>query len=258
VSARATTPPGDEHRPWPRPAGPWVMRQTWHDLLFAHWPVPAAKLRAALSPDPATGLALDTFDGAAWVGVVPFRMSGVRPRGLPPLPRLSAFPELNVRTYVTLGDRPGVWFFSLDAGNALAVRIARRWFHLPYFAARMACEGEGGGLRYASERAHAGAPPARFLARYAPAGAVAPSRPGTLEHWLTERYCLYAYDARAGRLLRGEIHHARWPLQPAEAEIEACAMTAGHGFELPDAAPLLHFARRLDVIVWSPYAVGAP
>src|SRR6266704_6531932 len=115
------------HRPWPLPVGPWVMAQRWHDLLFAHWPVPAGELQH-LIPTPLT---IDTFDGQAWLAVVPFRMSGVRLRGTPAVPWLSAFPELNVRTYVKCEGRPGVWFFSLDAGNPLAVAIARAWFHLP-------------------------------------------------------------------------------------------------------------------------------
>src|SRR3977135_4252914 len=123
------------HRPWPLPAGPWVMAQIWHDLLFAHWPVDAALLR----PWVRRSCTATTSGGQAWLAVVPFRMTGVRRRGTPPLPWLSAFPELNVRTYVTYGGKPGVWFFSLDAGNSLAVSIARAWFHLPYFLARMLC-----------------------------------------------------------------------------------------------------------------------
>jgi uncharacterized protein YqjF (DUF2071 family) len=123
------------HRPWPLPMGSWVMAQTWHDLLFAHWPVDTQRLRT-LIPEP---LEIDQFDGQAWLAVVPFRMSGIRLRWTPAVPWLSAFPELNVRTYVKSGGRPGVWFFSLDAGNALALAIARAWFHLPYYRARMCC-----------------------------------------------------------------------------------------------------------------------
>ncbi len=239
------------HRPWPLPPGPWVMAQNWHDLLFAHWPVDAQALRPHI-PD---SLQIDTFEGQAWIGVVPFRMSGVRPRLTPALPWLSAFPELNVRTYVMAGDKPGVWFFSLEAANPVAVEVARRWFHLPYFYAEMALPERGGWIRYKSHRIHRGAPPAEFVGRYRPAGAVELSRRGTLAHWLTERYCLYALDGR-GRLGRGEIHHARWPLQPAEAEIEVNTMTQPHGIALPDIPPLLHFARRLDVVVWPLRAVN--
>jgi uncharacterized protein YqjF (DUF2071 family) len=238
-----------EHRPWPLPPRPWIMAQSWHDLLFAHWRVDAAALGALLPP----GLALDTFAGEAWVGVVPFRMSGIRLRGLPAVPGTSAFPELNVRTYVTDGEHPGVWFFSLDAAHALAVRVARRWFHLPYFDARMRCDADGAGIDYASERTHRGAPPAALRARYRPTGEVSRASPGSLERWLTERYCLYARSPRG--LLRGEIHHAPWPLQPAAAEIETNTMAAAVGIPLPDEPPLLHFARRIDVVCWAPVRV---
>ena len=118
------------HRPWPRPAGPWVMAQSWHDLLFAHWPVDSERVRP-LVPD---RLEIDSFDGQAWLAVVPFRMTGVRLCGTPAVPWLSAFPELNVRTYVKYGGKPGVWFFSLDAGNPLAVVIARAWFSPALFS----------------------------------------------------------------------------------------------------------------------------
>src|SRR5262245_23161746 len=128
------TPPSDE-RSWPRPSPPWAMAMRWHDLLFLHWPIAAAELRPRI-PAP---LAIDEHSGSAWIGVVPFRMTNVRPRGVPGLPWLSAFPELNVRTYVTHGGKPGVWFFSLDAAQRLAVIAARRRFHLPYFHARMTC-----------------------------------------------------------------------------------------------------------------------
>ena len=129
------------HRPYPPPNASHVMHQTWHDLLFMHWRVPAESLRQHLP----TALSLDTFDDSAWIGIVPFRMSDVRPRFLPALPWLSAFPELNVRTYVTLDGRPGVWFFSLDAGNPLAVWIARAWFKLPYFTADITSSTRGRG-----------------------------------------------------------------------------------------------------------------
>jgi uncharacterized protein YqjF (DUF2071 family) len=228
------------------------MVQSWHDLLFAHWPVPAEALRPKLP----AALTLDTFEGRAFVGVVPFRMSGVRLRWLPPLPGASAFPELNVRTYVIHEERPGVYFFSLDAASGLAVAVARTWFHLPYFRARMSCAAQDGGIRYASARTHRGAPAAALRARYRPLGDAAPAAPGTLAQWLTERYCLYSVDGR-GRAWRGEIHHAPWPLQPAEAEFESNRMAEPLGLTL-SGAPLLHFARRLDVVAWPPQRVATP
>jgi uncharacterized protein YqjF (DUF2071 family) len=234
-------------RDWYR--GPWIMAQRWHDLLFAHWPIAVDVLRPLI---PST-LDIDTVDGQAWIGVVPFHMSGVRPRALLPVQGLSAFPELNVRTYVRPRDRrwgrPGVWFFSLDAANQIAVAIARRFFHLPYVHARMSLVSTRDTILYASERIHRDTPKATFRGSYAPAGDVAFARPGSLEDWLTNRYCLYTQDRRA-RLLRCDINHAPWPLQPAEAQIEINTMTAPYGIDLPAQVPLLHFSKRLDVVVW--------
>ena len=130
---RSMKPISDEHRPWPVPARRWDMTMTWHSLAFLHWPVAAESLQASI-PEP---LVLDTFAGQAWLGVVPFGMSNVRPRWAPPLPGVSRFPEINVRTYVTHDGKPGVWFYSLDATNWLAVRGARALFHLPYYDARI-------------------------------------------------------------------------------------------------------------------------
>ena len=201
-------------------------------------------MRQAVPPQ----LPLDLYAGQAWIAVVPFRMSAVRPRFVPPLPWLSAFPELNVRTYVTLNNKPGVYFFSLDAANPLAVQIARATFNLPYFNAQMSLQ-ETDWVAYASRRAPAQAPGAEFKGRYRPVSAPYESQKGTLENWLTERYCLYSLD-RSGRVYRGEIQHLPWPLQKAEAEIQLNTMTLPPGLPLPAQPPLLHFVRRLDVVVW--------
>ncbi|MGE3539378.1 MAG: YqjF family protein [Candidatus Tectimicrobiota bacterium] len=242
--------PDTAHRPWPLPRRPWLLAMQWHDLLFMHWPVAPGVLRPLLPPT----VALDTWDGSAWLGITPLRMAGVRPRWLPPLPWLSAFPELNVRTYVTAQGKPGVWFLSLDAGNPLAVRGARAVFHLPYYDATMTVEWEGSAVRYRSKRTHRGAPSAAFIGRYQPCGPVAYAAVGSLAYWLTERYCLYASD-RHGQLWRGDIHHARWPLQPAEADIVQNTLAEPLRLRLPADAPLLHFARRLDVVGWMLEAV---
>jgi uncharacterized protein len=235
------------HRPWPLPPGSWIMAQRWHDLLFAHWPVDARALRALLPRQ----LNIDTFKGQAWVAVVPFRMSGVHLRGMPAVPRLSKFPELNVRTYVVAQGKPGVWFFSLDAGNRAAVAIARAWFHLPYFRARMSSEERDNTIHYRSERTHRGAPAACLEGRYRPAGEAFSPQPGTLEHFLTERYCLYSSDSR-GALIRGEIHHPSWSLQVAEAQFSRNTMAEAAGISLPASKPLMHFARGQNVFVWQP------
>lgn len=240
-----------EHRPYPLPSGPWALAMSWHDLLFMHWPVPADALRPLI---PAS-LKLDTFDGSAWLGVVPFRMSGVRPRFLPGVPWLSDFPELNLRTYVSADGKPGIWFFSLDAHNKVVVRLARATFKLPYYDARMSCRVSGEEVRYRSVRTHRGAPPARFEGRYRPTGEVFESSLDSLENFLTERYCLYSADNR-GRVRRGDIHHHLWPLQGAETEVETLDMTGQIGLTPPDTKPLLHYARRLDVVAWSPRRIG--
>jgi uncharacterized protein len=219
----------------------------WHDLLFMHWPVDESALRPLI---PST-LSLDTFDGSAWLAITPFRMSDVHPRYLPSVPPLSNFPELNVRTYVTAGDEPGIWFFSLDAANPVAVRLARATFHLPYFDAEMTCRVVSEEVSYRSVRTHRRAPGAEFVARYRPVGEPFESRPGTLEDFLTERYCLYAADGR-GHVYRGDIHHHPWPLQRAELEIESLAMTEQIGVALPEMEPILHFSKRLDVLAWPP------
>lgn len=229
------------HRPWPVPSGSWVMAQVWHDLLFAHWPVEFAALRALVPAQ----LPLDALDGQCWVGVVPFHMSGIHARGLPPLPGLSRFPELNVRTYVTLDGKPGVYFFSLDAASLLAVWGARAFYRLPYFHARMSAQPDGDGIRYDSRRRQA---QAEFRGHYHPRGDVRLRNRGSLEHWLSERYCLYT--VHASRVFRAEIHHQPWPLQDAEAEIEINTVAGAAGVVLPPSAPLLHFARRLDVLIW--------
>jgi uncharacterized protein YqjF (DUF2071 family) len=238
------------HRPWPLPPGRWMMAQTWEDLLFAHWRVPELALRQ-LVPQP---IAIDTFDGSAWLGITPFEVTGLRLRGTVPLPRLSRFPELNVRTYVSFGDKPGIWFFSLDAGNAAAVIGARSSYRLPYHDADMTIERADAAIRYHSTRTSAGAPAAELEVEYAPAGSAQPPAAGTLEHWLTERYCLYTLE-EPDRVRRAEIHHPPWPLQQATATISTNTM-APDSVELPAEEPLLHFARRQDVIIWPLRAAG--
>lgn len=233
------------HRPWPMPTGPWLMTQTWNDLLFAHWPVDGAALRALVP----AGFEIDTFDGQAWVGVVPFHMTNVAPRLVPALPWISAFPELNVRTYVRVGDKPGVYFFSLDAGNSVAVGAARTLLNLPYYSAQMTADVDGDRVRYSSRRINA--PAAKFAATYRGLGDSRQPPRGTLEHFLTERYCVYAVD-HTFHPYRLEIHHAPWPLESGEAEITTNTMAEAAGIRLPSMAPLLHFAKRQDMVCWGP------
>ena len=233
-----------EHRPWPLPEGAWVMGQTWRRLLFAHWALPVERL-ARMVPEQ---LPLDTWDGQAWLGITPFEVSAVRLRWSLPIPWVSAFPECNVRTYVTVGGKPGIYFFSLDTGRRLAVEAARRTYRLPYFHARMRVRAQGGWTSYESDRLQGDGPPARLDMRYRGGGEVFEAAPGTLDHFLTERYCLYTLDSR-GRVLRGDIHHRPWPLRCAEAEVLVNTMAQGLGLSLDD-APLLHLAERQDVVFW--------
>jgi hypothetical protein len=239
------------HRPWPMRESPWIMTQSWHELLFAHWPVDVAALREKVP----SALPIDTFDGQAWLGIVPFRMSNVAPRGVPVLPLISAFPELNVRTYVTLDGKAGVYFFSLDAANAVAVRLARL-MHLPYYTAAMDVAARDGWTHYRSRRTWSGAAPAELKGHYRPVGDSRPALPGTLEYFLTERYCLYTAD-RSGRSYRLEIHHPPWTLQSAEAEFTVNTMADAVGIRLPRISPLLHYSPGQDMVAWMPERLPA-
>ena len=217
------------------------MAQSWHDLLFAHWPIATTAMRPLVPRE----LELDLFDGQCWVGVVPFWMSGVRARGTPEVPGASQFAELNVRTYVTFGGKPGVYFFSLDAASRLAVAAARAFYHLPYFFADMNVTEGSGSIVYRSCRRGG---QVEFRGCYGPVAAMAVRPVGSIEHWLTERYCLYT--VYRNQVFRGEIHHVPWPLQDAYAEIEVNTMARAAGTELPNVKLLLHLAKRLDVLIW--------
>lgn len=237
------------HRPWPMPTSPWVMTQTWRDLLFAHWPVNAAQLRSHIPSD----FTLDLFDGVAWLGIVPFHMTNVAPRGIPALPWVSEFPELNVRTYVRVADEPGIYFLSLDAGSALAVHAARTMLNLPYFTASMSVSKSNGVVKYSSER-DAFRGDARLQATYGPLGASFTAARGSIEYFLTERYCFYNLN-HYGQPYRLDIHHPPWPLRPAHAQFSVNSMAAVHGVTLPDEPPRLHFVDRLDMVAWMPLSL---
>ena len=217
------------------------MLQRWSPLLFAHWAVAPALLRPYLPPR----LTLDTFEGQAWLGVVPFTMSGIRPLGLPAVPGLSALHELNVRTYASLDGVPGVWFLSLDATSVLGVWAARTLFHLPYLRCRIGIAEADGVFRATAERRHAGAAPARFRASWAAAG--------SLVHFLTERYHLYTAgpDARPAHLgaglWRGTLAHAPWQLREARLLDWESSLVESHGLPTPVGPPLLHLAEAVDV-----------
>jgi uncharacterized protein YqjF (DUF2071 family) len=229
------------------------MFQRWNNLLFAHWPVPAERI-APLIPQ---GLVVDTFEGTAWVGVVPFFIDQLRTRTVGRyrigIPTTTEFCELNLRTYVRspASSLFGVHFFSLDAASLLAVIGARSFAHLAYFWANMQCSvSPDGAVHYSSQRL-VPQPGVRFKASYRGLGTISPiAVPGTLEYFLTARYCLFTRSA--GELVVLHIHHLPWPLEPAEAEIRLNQLPRAHGITLPDSAPLLHFSRQLEVYLWSP------
>jgi uncharacterized protein len=216
------------------------MGQTWERLLFAHWRVEPERLERVVPAQ----LPLDIVDGSAWVGVTPFQVKGLRVRGVAPALGLSSFPEVNVRTYVTVDGQPGVYFFSLDTSSRFAVEAARRIYRVPYFRASQRFDG----LTFESRRIHDDGLPAEFRGSYRPVGEPTPAAAGSIDHFLTERYCLYTLNDQR-QIMRGEIHHPPWPLQPAEADIELNTMGKQIGLEL-DGTPLLHFAERQDVVFW--------
>ncbi|MDX1932960.1 MAG: DUF2071 domain-containing protein [Capsulimonadales bacterium] len=235
----------DRIAPTYRPHEPVVMRQEWRHLSFLHWPVAPEVVRALLPDD----LTVDTFEGRAYVGLVPFTMRNVRPAGAPAVRGLSYFHETNVRTYVHhRGGHPGVWFFSLDAANEIAVRIARTVWKLPYHYARMSLGGDGESIVYASERCRPGPLPGDCRATITPTGNAFFAVPGTLEHFLAERYLLYS---RAnGRLYRGRVHHAPYPLRSARLETLTESLTGAAGFAFDGPPPLVHYAAGVEVDVF--------
>lgn len=236
------------HRTWPLPWFPSVMRMKWHRLLFLHWKVDAKQIEELIP----TGLKVDLFQGEAWIGLVPFYMTGIGPHYVPPLPGLSAFPELNVRTYVTDGGKPGVWFFSLDATHRIAVRFARTFFHLKYMDAEISMSEDRGDedwIEFSSRRFHRGEPPGEFQVRYRPIGEERITNEGTLEHWLTARYCMYM-ESKRGNIYRGEIDHPPWRIRDAEAMIQSNSMTRHLGIDTETTSPIAHYAHLTPVRAW--------
>lgn len=225
-----------EHRPWPLPTECWAQAQTWHDVLFAHWRTDAAELGRLLPPE----LTLDLFAGVAWIGVVAARVSGLRVRGLPPLPGVSSFAELDVRTYVTHGGRPGIWVFSMTVPSPIVVEAVKRLYKLPARRGRVTSVRDGKERRFAAR-----ADGDSFDARYRGRGKAAAAHAGTLEHFLAERYC--AYTADGGRLYRADVHHPPWQLQRGDASIVA----DGTGPVALRGEPHLIYCARQDAVAWT-------
>lgn len=230
-----------------RPGGRPIMHQDWGKLLFMHWRIDEKKLRP-LIPE---RLTIDTFDGSAWIAVTPFKMWDIRafPPLLPPVPGLSSMHELNVRTYVHLDGVPGVWFFSLDANSSIAVLTARTFFHLPYFNAEMELEQQDETIIYSSRRAKDDdVPAAEFDATWKTGERLPYSHPGSLEFFLTERYCLYTSHKQ--KLYRCRIFHEPWPLQKASVSSFDSTMIESHGLPTPKDDPLLNYAEEISVDIW--------
>jgi uncharacterized protein YqjF (DUF2071 family) len=234
------------HRPWPAPMAPWIMTQRWNDLLFLHYAVPPEVLRPLVPAE----LTLDIYRQRAWISVTPFWINHLRPPGVPSLPWVSHFWEVNVRTYVSRDGKPGVYFFSLDASNLSAVWGARMFYRLPYWHSSMKVKGQGGPrIEYASKRQH-GPKPAELRCCYGPSSSPFHAHPGSIEHFLSERYCLYAFSRK--RLYRGEIHHLPWDLQEVTVEVTENTMAQTAGIPLPAQPELAYFSRELKVLVWAP------
>ena len=233
----------DSHRQWPLPHLLWTMKQTWNDLLFAHYPIKLEVLQT-LVPDT---LPLDSFNGMGWIGVVPFHMTDIRLRGLPPIPGTNRFPELNVRTYVTLDGKPGVYFFSLDATNRLAVKVAKQFYHLPYLGADMMVKNNGAIIDYKSRRRSDD--DVTLVCNYRPISEPYHAAKGSFDEWMAERYCLYTLNNK-GVPLRCDILHQPWLLQRAEAEFSQNTMLSKQGIQVENEQPILHFSKKIEVRMW--------
>jgi uncharacterized protein YqjF (DUF2071 family) len=220
------------------------MHQNWGKLLFIHWAIDAELLRPLIPAQ----LSIDTFDGKAWIGVVPFTIWGIRATLLPPVPGTSAFHELNVRTYVHFNGIPGVWFFSLDAANSLAVWGARSFYYLPYFNAEMSLEQAGSSVKYHSRRVDSRGAPAELRSSWSIGEPLPTAEPGSLEFFLTERYCLYSHHR--DRLYRSRIFHRSWPLQTATLNSYESTMIESLGLKQPQGDPVLHYAESIAVDIW--------
>jgi len=220
------------------------MHQKWGKLLFMHWRIDQRLLRPLIPGQ----LTIDTFDGSAWIAVVPFTMWDIRalPPYIPPFPGLSAMHELNVRTYVTYDNIPGVWFFSLDCNCASAVLGARMFYYLNYLSADIALEQTGSTIDYRLVRTDE--PPGYFRASWSIGEPLSTSAPGSIEFFLTERYCLYSTNNR--NLYRSRIYHQPWPLQTAKLNSFSSTMIESMNIPTPQATPLLHYAEEISVDIW--------
>lgn len=232
-------------RPWPAPNSAWIYRQSWHHVLFAHWRVEYEQIQSVLPPS----LTLDLFVGSPWVSIVAFETRGFRPRGLPAVPGLSNFPEINLRTYVLHDNKPGIYAFSLDTNNLPTVYGARWLFHLNYYRAKMSLRVKNERVWFDHMRKAPAEQTAEFHAQYWPTSEARPTEPGTLAAWLCERYCIYSVDKQQ-RVYETEINHPAWCLQPAELQLEANTLGQPWGLNLEKMPALVHYSQYQPVIFW--------
>lgn len=241
------------HRSYPIPSRNWIMRQTWNNLLFLHWPISPKQLQPFI-PSP---LQIDIFNQYAWIGIIVFCMGGIYPRGFSLKSLTPKFKEINVRTYVLLNGKPGVYFLSLDVPDWASLTIAKRWYHLPYHPAKVSIQKEEQTFHCLSIRNGKANSPISFNGKFKPISEVFFPQEGTLEHWLTERYCLYSTKT-GDDIYCGEIHHRPWPLQIAEAEISHNTMFSPFEWDLSDVKPISHYAEGMDTLIWNIKRVNIP
>jgi uncharacterized protein YqjF (DUF2071 family) len=234
------------HRPWPIISQNWIIRQSWSNVLFIHWPISAELLR----PHIPRSLEIDTFDGTAWMSVVVFVMEGIYLRGLSALSVTPKFAEINVRTYVHLDGKPGVYFMSLDVGDLASLMIAKRWYRLPYKAAQISFQKEGRTFLCQSLRKGKSNVPIGFHGNFIPLSGVYLSKKEMFDYWLTERYCFFSANKR-GNIYGGEIHHQPWPLQKVEIEICRNSLFTPFQFDLSEEKTIAHFSKGLDTLFWN-------
>lgn len=234
------------HRPWPIPSNYWIMNQKWRDVLFSHWPVSPEALKPYI-PAP---LKLDTFDSFGWIGIVLFAMDGIYPRGFPFLSLVPKFAEVNVRTYVHYNGKPGVLFMSLDVGDWASLNIAKRWYHLPYSQANVSYQQKHHVFHFEGRRKEQNNIPVLLRGSFTPHSEIFFPKEGRIDHWVTERYCLYSTDKR-GNLFRGEIHHPPWPLQKADVDIIENTLFTPFQLDMEGEKPLSHYSKGVDTVFWN-------
>lgn len=233
----------EHHQGSDLPKLPWVMKQTWQDLLFAHYPV---KLEVLQQVVPSV-FQLEQYNGTAWIGVVPFRVQNHRVRFLPPMPGINRFLQLNVRTYVTINGKRGVYFLSIDMNHLIARQLAKSLFYMPTQTATINMSHNECGIYFNSKTVEKGHP--EFECQYTPIGQPFYARKETFEAWLVERYSMYSLNRR-GEVVRCDILHDYWPLQYVDVEINNNSIFQNRGIQVASKDPILHYAKRMEAYLW--------